>query len=193
MALLSLYTLLRPRVQTHVAVEQHPTDQTLRKIARDFCKRSEIWRETLEDIETEDGETEYAITMPDNYDTDILRVLVATFNGAVLDPSLYTFRQDNVFIFDNDPAGEYDLSLQVVFKPRETCYQYPDWLLYRHGDAIADGAVGMLRSMAARPWFNPTEAAVYLDRYTRAIGDAKLENIQARQPGLGRAVLKRFV
>jgi hypothetical protein len=66
-----------------------------------------------------------------------------------------------------------DLVATVVFWPRLACANYPDWLLARHGAAIAAGAQAILKGMAGRPWSDPQGAAAKQLEFDRAIGEAK--------------------
>lgn len=123
----------------------------LRRAAQDFCHRTRAWRVTLEPIITVDGQSEYAIPLPEQ--TTLVRVEGADLLGH---GSLVLWRQgqgDGQYLMTPDArrvrlhrpvAANLGLLLDVTLKPGDAAMGVDD-AVFDYSEVIALGAVARLR------------------------------------------------
>ena len=124
----------------------------LRRAAQDFCHRTRAWRMTLEPITTVDGQSEYAIPLPER--TTLVRVEGAELLGH---GSLVLWRQgqgEGQYLMTPDTrrlvlhrpvAADLALVLDVTLKPGDAAMGIDDAVFDQYSEVIALGAVARLR------------------------------------------------
>jgi len=169
--------------------------QSLRKMARQFCIDTGVWRETLDSFNTAAGTAEYSLDVPAPYVVSTVaqvyvhRVLGIREAGSTLNSSetRYTISQEGKIKFKDAPTSVYAVIPDVVFVPIRNSVTYIDWIITRWGDAIAAGALFDLKSMSGGkmlvPWYDPGGAEKYEAEYLAGVARAKVENIDGRESG----------
>lgn len=184
MALTSIYTLdTRLRIKVGGRTPEPVRKRALREAAREFCRRSGAWRETLAAISTVADQADYTVTIPTDgtqYAARILRVSRARLEGAVMNETLWAFSPDHVFSFITAPAtADLSLVLDAVFEPTDECYLLPDWMVAKHDQAVVDGAIARILDEAGDP-----RAADRWAQFNRAIAVEIGQILDGRQSGV---------
>jgi len=182
-ATLALSTLLPKLSITVAACPGNVKTLALKLAARDFCRDTEIWRETLSTTTTAD-EDEYDITDLHTYDALIQRVRLVTLDDTDLVDSAWSVSEVGTLTLDTAPEETGDtLAIEVVFMPLEICTDYPGWLLDKWAEAIVARALAILKAQPQKPWSDPA-AVPALDReYLYLCGRAKATLASERKSG----------
>lgn len=185
-ALSAFHDLLLPELPgcTVAMVNLH-----LRETAREFCRRTSAWRETLTAVNTVAAQAGYAIAAPAN--GEIVRITKLTVNGILLwrhsdhnragtdsevDPKYgideppFTFDENLTTITlatDEipDAAEVGGLVVEAALKPTADAATLPDFLLTQHSEAIRYGTLSRLMMMSKKPWTDRPLAAEYSQRW----------------------------
>lgn len=157
--------------------------QALRLAGRDFCRDTEIWRETLTILSAADV-AEYDLQNAHGEQATILRVFGLTLDGSEQATDDFTFSAEGCLEFDTAPSEDDDeIVADVVLIPRMDATVYPAWLLADWGQAITALALARLKAMSGKPWSDPNGAQWKMQEYTVRCGDAKLAVLTGRQTG----------
>lgn len=153
MALVDIYTLL-PQVTPYV---RNCTDavqrQQLRWAARDFVRETEIWRETLDAVDTVVDQQEYTLDQPAGYDTLFKRLLQLKIDDVELALDNVTLDPEGLLDIGYKPSvADQEIVATVAFLPLEVCYEYPDWFVDRWQSALVNGTLMRLAAMDSMPW-----------------------------------------
>jgi len=163
--------------------------QALRNAVRQFCKNTEVWREDLPTISTTKDEDEYLIEDAHSYDATIKRILAVELDGGALLDSQYEFDPNGTFRLVSAPtADDLELDVTVVFMPSLAVADLPDWLLEKWGEAFAEGAKLILKSVPGSetkptPWFDRLGAQDAASRLAAYETTAKNELLTDRRGG----------
>lgn len=145
--------------------------QQLRYAARDFLRKTELWKETLDAIDTIAGQDEYTLTTANN--AFFHRVDAVRIEDVKVE---YEFGVDDVLTLANEPAVAGDEIIpKVIFIPKEANTTYPAWLLERWGHAMVDGALFFLKSMTDKPWGDGNAANRQLLIYSEDVAEGRKE------------------
>lgn len=183
MALLNLSTLL-PQITPFLHGCPSPVQaQGLRRMARKFCIESGIWIETLDSFNTVADQAAYTLTIPTDvtqYDAVFERIMQVKVGGSIQNESVYKFSPDHILTFDPAPTSIKAVLVDAVFRPKETCDKYPDWLVNRWQDGFVFGTLWFMKSAEKVAWSDPAGAAKYGVLYNDVVFNAKCETIEAR-------------
>ena len=174
--------------------------QALGLIVRDFCRETEIWRETIDLATVADQATYDLGAQVGALYGSLLRVRQIRFDDATsaLSDEYYTVAETNHIVFD-DTSGVYpddwgtEMNVDAVILPNADTRNAPTWLLARWGEYIAEGALAHLKEQEGKPWTNPDKAAVHRAKYLYGIGEAKREKSALRLGGDVRVTPGTFV
>ncbi|MEW5709837.1 MAG: hypothetical protein AB1830_13180 [Pseudomonadota bacterium] len=170
-------------------------EHAIRRAAIAFCERSTCWQQTLDPMDVDAGEAEYAWELPPS--TRVVRPEMVWHGGKPLAPKtlaqlaeLYQswttvrgtplhYVQDNPEILRLVPIPEAALAAgllaRVSLAPAATATGVPSWLFNRHYDAIAHGAKARLFAMKQKPWSEPGLAAYHRALFDQMAGGAQLQ------------------
>jgi hypothetical protein len=189
-ALDSLLPLVAPYARACPANVQ---EQQLRLAASNFALETELWRERLVPILIVEGQREYALALPEGIDGRIKRIQQLIIGHEKKHRNEYSFGPDQVLWLERMPTiGGTPMIVEVVVQPDALCTQYPDWLIGRWQNAIAQGALYFIKSMLDLPWGNEKQAGVHQAAYMRGIGFAKVDNLSGYKNGNVTARLRKF-
>lgn len=166
--------------------------QALFSASREFCLRSQVWKETMDAINLVEDQTEYALRVP--WEARIEKIaqvrqnteagVDAGIDGAEILPKDYTFEPNEsggTLTLDVAPQDSVTngLEVDVVYVPHmgkadaPGRHQLPQWLMNRYGEALAAKAMAELMSMPQRNWSSTTRAAQHIRTYNRGISNAR--------------------
>lgn len=162
--------------------------QALRNACRDFCRDTEVWRETLASFNTVVNQAAYTLATG-HANTIFIRVPVITVDGVPYNERNYTVSPDGVLVFDPAPNAIRAVAAEAVLMPTLLCNSVADKLVNRFGEYIAAGAEFILKADKGtetdpHPWFDPNGAVVARTRFEKGVGVAKAEIFTDRQSGL---------
>ena len=100
-----------------------------------------------------------------------------------------------IFPWPDEAEGPVEVSLSLFLTPRtdtqiggdpgnpllDAFNVVPDFLLQRHGERLADGALARVLMMEGEPWYNPQRAAVHAERFDEAMSRNFTANIRGQQ------------
>jgi len=185
-AITTLYGLTQPYLP---GVPTNLLLQSLRNAVRQFCQSTEVWREELPVISTTADEDEYLIEVAHSYDASIKRILGVTLDDAELLQTEYEFDPNGTFRLLTAPTeDDLELVVTVAFLPSLAADELPDWLLEKWGDAFAEGAKVLLKSVPGSeanpsPWFDRVGAQEAMRRLADLETRAKNELLTDRRHG----------
>jgi len=177
---------LRPRVAMSVSgCPENVQLLAIRLAARDFCRDTEIWQETLSTTSTAD-EDEYDLTALHDYDAVIQRVRAVRLDDSETDSDEADWRADEVGALTFEEAPDEDgltIEADVVFVPRVSCEDFPTWLLDKWSEAVTAKALASLKAMPQKPWSDPASVDALEREYAYRCGQAKASLATERQSG----------
>jgi len=110
------------------------------------------------------------------YDARIHRVKVVKIDDSTINPADYTVTRDYLLELDSEPVeDDLDLDVNVVLWPEATCWEYPQILLDKYDQDIADGALSYLLAMSDKPWADMDRSRELRRDFNHAINQAKEE------------------
>lgn len=169
----------------------------LRETARDFCRRTSVWRETLAAIDLVASQATYNMVVPTN--SEVVRVTSITVNDELLwvdkeapdssatnSDQLPKYRRDEppftlsadmatlTLATDEIPTAAVTGGLVVIaaLKPTAFTAVLPDFLLVQYSEAIRHGTLSRLMRMGKKPWGDRPLAADYESRWNSALNFA---------------------
>lgn len=162
-------------------------ERALRHAVHELCRRSQCWRETLEDTYAQRGVSAYEFTPP--YGANVDRVLSVTVAGQrvarqsrpddlkAMRPATgmprvfaqHSVRQELLlWPTPGDDEHEQPISILAVLSPTERAIDIPDSLIDDYGQGILSRAKwDVLSSHPEQPWHNPVAA-----EHHRGVADA---------------------
>jgi hypothetical protein len=153
--------------------------QAVRRVFRDFCRDTEIWRYVVNTLTVAD-QAYYAITPPTG--TSLWKLLSVEVEETPVNCELMEPADEGITFEDAPSTSDDALEIVVIVLPDMATTSAPGWMLDRFGDGIVSGALGYLLGMADRPWFNAQAAVQELGRFREAIVAARIEKVQSRGP-----------
>lgn len=169
--------------------------QTLRLTCRDFCLRTEAWRETLDAMDLVKDQADYEL-LPNAFGT-IHRLFSVKVEDTEQAATGYSLVDDMTLRFATAPTADSTgtLVVELVLRPRFTTEKVflPPVLFDRWGEAFADGAKARLMGMTGKPWADPNQAVYYTQRYEDTILSALIEGQAEYKADAATMMMERFV
>ena len=143
-----------------------------------FCQETGIWVTNLTAINTVADEDTYSLTPPDG--------AVITAVLSIKDASGYemgfTVEDDfSAIILDATPSSVFSIVPRVTLIPEVDAGEFPDFIYYRHKEALIAGARYKLFEMPNRTWSNDKEAAKYYAKFRSGITKANQSILMNRK------------
>ena len=148
----------------------------LADVLNDFFRTTTCWRETTV-IDIEADVLDYELFADDTpaIVTSLIDVRdkvnsIAVWSTIVDGQTLRLSRAET--------PGQYNVRtiLTVTKKINDEKYpRFPQWIADTYGDVIADGIVGRMAAMPAKPYSSPTHAAYYSRKYKQGAQSARIE------------------
>lgn len=163
--------------------------QAVQKAAREFCRESERWRETLHSQNLTVDITNYTVDW--NYNARIDRIEEVRWNtedgidagnkGVVRPRAEWTYSPPETLDFITAPVASVTngLEIDVVLVPHLDSCDIAEWFLNRYAEPIIGWAMHFLMSMQGKMWTNPQRARQYMDDYHRGLTAAQAEKSRA--------------
>lgn len=206
-AFAALYDHILPFVP---GVETPLVDVTIRRVLRDFFKRTTIWRETFTFNTTLDQPL-YQLQASSGSVASILSVEVA---GAPIDPlpedkrlppaqaaardastpTAWYSTYPSLLALDPKPTAGISVVVNAaVTQPLDAgVTTFPDDVLNEYGEEIGSGVVGVLMAMPGKPWTQSKASGEYLGKYVRCVTATRAKLRDGGQPNASRLTAPRF-
>jgi hypothetical protein len=183
-----------------------PENVVLQKIAlsaSQFCLETEVWREMPTGLVTVEDQQDYPLAVPTGVSGVIKRIVDLWFvntddmnieHKEYQRPGTYEFWPDNYTLHIIAPPTVSGMQMQVkiVIQPQTTCDVYPQWLMDRWRQVIADGALWMIADEVGLPWGNTALSASRQRKWLIGCGQAKADVITRYKNGNLVARYRRF-
>jgi hypothetical protein len=171
--------------------------QELRNAHRQFCMDTEIWEESLVDIDSVEDQVDYDLTAV-YADTYIHRVVEVYIDTAFQYLYQWSVSNDMVLTLDAAPTTVGSkIKVKVIYLPTFTNVNAIDWIAQEYGMAIAKGAEARLKEDPVSnehpvPWFDASGAAIADGKYNDGVVRAKANRLEARQSASMQVQLQQF-
>jgi len=164
------------------------------RVARDFCRKTGIWRQELDAVNLVAGQAAYTLATPSN--SALVRVVRLTAADKLLwlhgeddndeypdyarDKPPFSLSNDLTqitLIADETPTASSALGLKTTatLQPANTATVLPDFLLSQYLEAIKAGTLSGLMKMMKKPWSNPGLSAQYQSEWSTLTNRAGYE------------------
>lgn len=164
--------------------------RTLEQAARDFCRRSGIWRQDLDPVSLTADEAQYDFDAPFGADVEFIVhayygesalsrtglnvLLAASRSGATGAPTHIAAETGQQFRLYPTPDSSATKTVTVHAALVPTREEVPDWLA-RYRDALVYGALWRLMEAPGQPWSNVQAAQYYDQAFRQEAARAKRE------------------
>jgi hypothetical protein len=166
-------------------------DFALAHAATEFCDRTHLWREYLDEEITSAGEPEYLL-----FGSGVIAAVVGvSLDGSALKPVHFTdIHPDHItregsplaYFMVNDttlrlwptPDGEYKFTAQAILKPGRSAAGVEDFLYESYADDIINGALYRLRKIPDKEWSNLQLAELNRLSFERGIAKARVRDFR---------------
>ena len=181
---ITAYTDLYPHIMPQVSgCDADLVLPAIQRTARDFCRDTEAWRETLWPLALRDTKDQYTLVW--DYEAEILRIIEVRWNtedgvdadlkGNPVPASEYTLEVNadgecrDVLTFNTAPTATVSrgLEVDVCYLPHMDAEGISAEMIDRWSEAIIAGALVRLMIMPEKPWANPSLAAFNKGEYDR--------------------------
>lgn len=184
----SFYPLILPDVANCPTVT---VDATLAAVAADFCSRTQIWREQLDQGYTVSNIAEYDLDgtaviesvlwvvcdgiklTPTDY-----RVVPHDRLSEVNQPTHYWVVNENILRLFPIPNARYVLNVGVSLKPSRTAVGVEDWIYETWAETIASGAISRLARVPKKEWTDFSLSEVHRKLYERGVAEAEQRDVR---------------
>lgn len=143
-------------------------------VLNEFFRLSNCWREVIQ--VTFDDRVEYEL-FTDDMPARVVSLIGVTNVDNI--PVWATMINPNLLTLARDAApGVYNIStiLTVANKINDEKYpRFPQWVSDTYGDVIADGIVGRMAAMPAKPYSSPKHALFYTSKFKQGARSAQIE------------------
>lgn len=183
-------------------------NMAINRAAREFCEKSRVWQEWLDDVTASPGVYRYDIDVPRDSSVVVLntvrcgrRALTpehdnrASRQWGVVDgePLAYAVTPGRAeIIIDPVPVAVETISINAALQPTLTAAALPDVVVQFHFEAVAEGAKAILKRMPNRPWSDPAGAAIAEQIFSQKAAEARIEAEYGRVVGSMRATPRAF-
>ena len=154
----------------------------LRQTAMEFCRRSELWRDTLEgEIDHDEGTAEIT---PSDRGSAIARIIALRLNdsGVNLFSDAYSLEAGNIVKFLFTPGSDAtSCTADVVLRPGMLSEKIPDFIMEEWGKILASGTLAKLKSMTGPKieWSDLQGAAIQQQAFVEGTASARINSIRA--------------
>ena len=170
------------------------TANAVRSAAIEFCRRSQLWRDTL----TGDIVAGNRLVSPA---TPVDAVVTAAFGVWAYGQELSSLvgaranapgETGNPGFWSVSASGQIELFpapkesslgglvVDAVLAPSRNAASLPDFLYNTYADAISFGAIGEVAGMVGQPWANPQVALYNAGRFKKEIARARISELRGR-------------
>lgn len=174
----------------------------VRKVVREFCRKTTRWRVDLADLTLVLGQTAYvpglvATTIQLPTDGELVLYVAAKQNGILLEPTrkedmdaiqfnwqveqgsqMQRFYPSDPLTFNVYPIPvdvTYPIKIRAAFMPTVDAVTCPDFIMNDWQEAITAGAVGRLLNMAERSWTDVKTGAIKRAEFLDGVSDAAIQ------------------
>ncbi len=161
----------------------------VRDSAIEFCRRTFVWQESLDQITTVKGVSTYDLEPAAG--TIVEQILDAICDGSRLTsaktvdlptnrdsfqgkPKSYSLMFGDQVRLYPIPDNKGTLNLTVALTPSSSSSGIDSTLFERYKEVIASGAKHRLLNLPNKSWSNPPLAQYHLTQYMRGIGEARI-------------------
>lgn len=160
----------------------------LRAAAREFYDRSCAWQESLPEITTTAGETNYPLALADG--AALAKLMAVNVDGEPVDV-LTTFKKGQQMMRDQDEqsaawvieqrdlglwvpnmTSDLPIAVEAAMHPALTATEIPDVYAEHHLEGLCAGALAKLLAMPRVPWQSMDDAAVQNTIFNNEISKA---------------------
>lgn len=161
-------------------------------VVDDYCRASNIWRETVA-VDVTPDETEYDL-VPETQNTEIARLmwLLDANDGTGKAVSSY-LTNDGTLVIKSAPAAATTYYAEIALTPASTVVaadnpypDVPDWVWIDHGTTIQAGVMARCMLQPAKPYTNAQLAATHAKMYRGGMLDARRETEKGNKYGAQR-------
>lgn len=199
----ALYPLILPDVP-QCALPM--VDTAINRAAQEFCRDSLCWADT-QTVSLLPNLREYAITVPASADLVVVRrasidkrVMRGEPNAQEIidrregfgEPAIYAVLGSTLYVTPTPNVSGKSISLLCAFAPRFTAATIPDVLVGRYAEAIAAGALAILKRVPAKDWTDPQGAVTAYQIFQLRKAEARIEFEGGRVAGSLRVTPRRF-
>ena len=199
----ALYPLILPDVPQCA----FPTvDTAINRAAQEFCRGSLCWADT-QTVSLLPNVREYAITVP--ADADLVVVRRASIDKRMMrgesnaqeiidrregfgEPAIYAVLGSTLYVTPTPNEAGKVATLLCAFAPRFTASVLPEVLVGRYAEAIASGALAILKRMPGNAWTDPQGAVTAYQLFQLRKAEARIEYESGRVAGSLRVTPRRF-
>lgn len=147
-------------------------------VAVDFCKRTELWRDTLTES-VASGQARIEFSLP--REVRVARVMDVRLDGEALPPEAFEASSYGLTLRET-PRQEATAHILAALRTARTADKLPDELVEEWGDALVWGVLAKLQAMsgAGIEWSDPQAAAANLALYEDGVAQARIQTIRRR-------------
>jgi hypothetical protein len=166
--------------------------QALAKAATEFCERTHLWREELDEELTVAGQANYQLFATSTVEkylsfacngTELTpthpSMLSGDWRDATGEPTHYFLVNDAEIQLYPTPDAAYSLRCLAVIKPKATATGIDSFIYDAHEDPIASGAVARLMLTPGKDWSNPQLAVVHGQLFEKGIDNARARDLRS--------------
>jgi hypothetical protein len=152
--------------------------RVLRRVVRDFCKRTDCYQADLSELSIISGTQAYTLSDPANNeiirlvkvqkaDTNDSRIFKKQFLDYIFDPPTFTLQ--------TEPTENFTLEMRASLRPDASSTTVDDIIYDNYYDGIIVGASARLLRMQKLPWTDMQLANVYNKEYADYIRKARID------------------
>lgn len=148
-------------------------EDTLRRVARIFCRDSHVWEEQLPDIYPVNGVTRYQASAPD--ETEIVSLSqcqtkttpISESNWPIINPF-------GLLTFDKSPnPAKGPLQIKAILKPTRDASGMPDRIGLHYSEALINGTIAKLQEMPKKDWTDLQLSIYHQDKFDNTVREAR--------------------
>lgn len=159
-------------------------EQVLAEVVNEFYTWTGAWIEPLS-VDLREGRVAYHLNPVPGRDVDVVYVRSATRNGMplnIVEPAVGMQGMGDMWVW---PAAVVNLveaprqdsrnglRLIVALRPLPCSHEVPDDAGREHFDTIKNGALGRLKAMPNKPWFDGAGANIHQRRFRNGMAQAR--------------------
>ncbi|MFW5910503.1 MAG: hypothetical protein ACOCUJ_01525 [Thiohalospira sp.] len=171
---------LEPEIAPEVGGAPSPVvERAVREVARDFCRRTQLWRDEQPPTKTRAERADVYLAIPP--EAAVSAILRATVGGRELQPETsrrshpgqqpthYWLEQGQILRLTPTPQeGGESLEVILALIPSSTAASLPDWIADEAREALVYGALSRLL-VQRTSWGDPEMAQMYRQQYEQEV------------------------
>lgn len=153
---------------------------------RDFCTRSHVLQDDLDDVDVSSGTQEYTISNPTGFEIVALTSVKKDDEDDQYDQFDFVMP---TFVLMDEPEVDFTLHLKAALRPALDATTVDDILYTDHMETIQYGAKARLFSKNGKQWFNPDLALFFGNLFASRAAEARVQSttrLQRRPNGGGK-------